>query len=242
MNFIFTCPFCNQELDCDDSLIGVTVNCPKCGKEIVPVREKNVKKTITDMPTDIQPHATNTAPEATIQTVCPHCLSCFEVDKKWLNQRTECPSCGMFFVISSEEKPILKPIANPNTTPTIFDKQKKDILFFWITFPIFYFLLLTILASPSARSANGSIPAVVMCFIFLAIGTRSVIMAETRMKTKLLALYMTLLFLVFPIGFIMYAEERKQSGLSNIMPWAIIASIVNGLTLIITIWFMFNVK
>ena len=39
-NFRFTCPFCDQVLDCDDSLENQLVKCPVCGEEIVPVREE----------------------------------------------------------------------------------------------------------------------------------------------------------------------------------------------------------
>lgn len=36
MAFIFNCPFCNSKLDCDDSLNGSSIQCPWCGKDIVP--------------------------------------------------------------------------------------------------------------------------------------------------------------------------------------------------------------
>ena len=38
-NFRFTCPFCDQVLDCDDSLENQLVKCPACGEEIVPERQ-----------------------------------------------------------------------------------------------------------------------------------------------------------------------------------------------------------
>lgn len=37
--FKFVCPFCNQSLDCDDSLEGRVQQCPSCGGEIVPTRQ-----------------------------------------------------------------------------------------------------------------------------------------------------------------------------------------------------------
>ena len=36
--FSFTCPFCNQRLDCDDALDGQVTTCPSCSGEIVPVK------------------------------------------------------------------------------------------------------------------------------------------------------------------------------------------------------------
>ena len=37
--FKFVCPFCNQSLDCDDSLEGQVQQCPSCGGEIVPTKQ-----------------------------------------------------------------------------------------------------------------------------------------------------------------------------------------------------------
>ena len=37
--FKFTCPFCNQVLDCADSLENQLTKCPVCGEEIVPERQ-----------------------------------------------------------------------------------------------------------------------------------------------------------------------------------------------------------
>jgi len=40
MGFIFVCPFCNQRLDCDDSLQNQVVACPLCNSEIVPQKNQ----------------------------------------------------------------------------------------------------------------------------------------------------------------------------------------------------------
>ena len=37
--FIFVCPFCGQNIECDDTINGVIVNCPRCKQEIVPTHE-----------------------------------------------------------------------------------------------------------------------------------------------------------------------------------------------------------
>lgn len=173
-----------------------------------------------------------------MKTTCPHCGSCFEVDEAYLNQQTDCPSCGKFFLISPENKPkpVLKPIADRSGTPSgPAESPKKDVLLFWIAFPVFYFLALMVLSSPATRTWSG----VALCTVWLIaldFAAQSVIMAETGMKRgKELAMYSILLFFVFPVGFLMYADLRRKCGLSNIMPWAVTTSIAIGLFLFVLI-------
>lgn len=48
MSFKFTCPICNSELECDDSLENKITECPLCHNEVVPVKtttEKNIAAT-----------------------------------------------------------------------------------------------------------------------------------------------------------------------------------------------------
>lgn len=39
MSFKFTCPICNSELECDDSLENKITECPLCHNEVVPVKD-----------------------------------------------------------------------------------------------------------------------------------------------------------------------------------------------------------
>ena len=39
MNFVFQCPFCGQQLKCNDGQENQLVKCPVCGGEIVPINE-----------------------------------------------------------------------------------------------------------------------------------------------------------------------------------------------------------
>lgn len=48
MSFKFTCPICNSELECDDSLENKITECPLCHNEVVPVKtttKKNIAAT-----------------------------------------------------------------------------------------------------------------------------------------------------------------------------------------------------
>ena len=39
---MFTCPFCNSEMECDDELENQETKCPLCGEAIVPVRSNDI--------------------------------------------------------------------------------------------------------------------------------------------------------------------------------------------------------
>lgn len=167
-----------------------------------------------------------------MNTTCPHCGSRFDVDDAYLNHQTDCPSCGKFFLIS-DKKYKLKHISS--NTAIKRSAEKKNILLFWIMFPVFYFITIIVLASP----ANHTWEAAAICaawILSLAFGARCVIASETGMKKgSEFALYLFLLFLLFPVGIIMVADLRKNCGLSNIMPWAVTTAIIVGLTLLIMI-------
>ena len=236
MSFIFTCPFCNQKLDCDETLENQVTKCPSCGNEIVPVRpelsEPEAKPKI-----QVNPIANESNK---IETTCPHCGSRFEVDKSYLNQQATCPSCKKFFVISNDH-PILKPIGKKPVNRLINDpKQKKDILFFWIAFPGFYFLLAMICLGATPYMKSGHIFLLIVIILVLIFATKVVVTAETGMKRwQELVPFLSLLFILFPIGYIVYADMRKQCGLSNITPWAVLTSIPIGLILVIKIGMLF---
>ena len=81
------------------------------------------------------------------------------------------------------------------------------------------------------------------CWAALIFGARSVIIAETGIKdAKKLWKWILLLFPLFPIGFIAYADLRKTCGLSNIMPWAVITAIINGLLMIVHIYMLLSMR
>ena len=44
--FKFTCPFCDQRLDCDEALENQEVNCPSCSNVIVPVRPDDASSSV----------------------------------------------------------------------------------------------------------------------------------------------------------------------------------------------------
>lgn len=37
--FTFECPFCGQQIKCNEKMEGTAINCPQCNQEIVPSRE-----------------------------------------------------------------------------------------------------------------------------------------------------------------------------------------------------------
>ena len=170
-----------------------------------------------------------------MNTVCPHCGSRFEVDEAWLNHQADCPSCGKYFLITNDAKPVLKPIFTPvgekKANPSPVAAAKKDLLFFWVTFPIFYFIYIVLWIYAKNYSWQEIVFMVFFGFGLLFL-SEVVMMAEIGIKSKKELVFRgLLLYILFPIGFISYAELRKTSGLSNITPWAVISSIVIGLTL-----------
>ena len=176
-------------------------------------------------------------------TVCPHCGTEFEVEKEWAGEQTQCLSCGMKFIISKKSEPVLKPVLKPvshQKNVQITEHGKKDILLFCFVFPVFFFLLF--LLSPMCRKIDVAI-VILPCWAALIFGARSVIIAETGIKdAKKLWKWILLLFPLFPIGFIAYADLRKTCGLSNIMPWAVITAIINGLLMIVHIYMLLSMR
>ena len=56
--FQFVCPFCGSKLVCDETTENQICNCPECGAEIVPVREKfagKIKKAQSENASTLEP-------------------------------------------------------------------------------------------------------------------------------------------------------------------------------------------
>lgn len=161
-----------------------------------------------------------------MKTKCPFCNGLFDVDDEFAGQKVNCSSCGKEFVITRNCQPVLKPVDT---------QQSKDILLFWIMYPVFYFLLLVLIISPAINGWYAFFT-IALTSISLASGVEFVVKAELGINNKsLLYKWRLLLFFVMPVGFIMYADERKKRGLSNIMPWATITSIIIGLTIFVAV-------
>ena len=66
-----------------------------------------------------------------MKTACPFCNSEFEVDQRFENQETKCPSCGNDFIITpfvDKPNPTSKPIVdkpNPTSKPIMQKKIQK---------------------------------------------------------------------------------------------------------------------
>ena len=150
----------------------------------------------------------------------------------------------MFFDVArdtgggNDEQPVLRPLTEAEKKPAApapAKSERKDLRLFWFAFPVLYIFaaglgILTVFFWWSFFL----FPAFTILLVFC---TKLAITAETGIQSgKKLALYLILLWLLYPVGIIMYANLRKKCGLSDvIMPWAIWTAILFGLVDVIAI-------
>ena len=187
---------------------------------------------------------------------CPFCNRRLECDESLENRIVACPSCKSEIVpqknplenkIKIAPEPAARNVpdhrnkpARPDTTIPAPASEKKDLLFFWIVYPIFYFIYILLWIKVKNYTWT-EIALLALVGLFLLFISEAAVMVETGIKDKkALAAIGLLLYILFPIGFISYAETRKERGLSNITPWAVTTSIAVGLTLFLVIGMAFS--
>ena len=95
MSFQFTCPFCNQAMECEDAWAGQTAQCPSCGHEVV------LQPPGTAMPPPPPPPVSSPTMSSggAFEVACPQCGQGLQLQREWAGQTVQCPQCGQGFVV-----------------------------------------------------------------------------------------------------------------------------------------------